>query len=151
MCADWLRKYEFLTTKPSFGEGRQISLKTLPKLNAHLEKLLSREEQEKRKREAKAKAATAATKGDVADPEDVEAASSAAQQLGDPKKQGTTQGLHELAAALVGRGNLELARGLFKQQFCSVDVLPELASRGMLVEITAVRDLLLREQAPRDP
>lgn len=133
----WVSKYEMLTTKVNFGEGRQISLKTLPKLSASLEVLLSNKERLKAR--AKAKAAGLAQ---TVDEEDAELTAA----LGDVRKQGTTQGMHELAAGLVARGDLDVAKGLYRQQFVCADVLPELASHGLLVEIPHVRELLLQER-----
>ena len=43
----------------------------------------------------------------------------------------------------------ELVEGLFKQQFCIGDMLPPLASRGLIVEVNFVRELLLSDPARR--
>ena len=125
-----VQKYEFLTTKPRFGEGKQISLRTLPKTAACLAKCL-----------ADRKPVSLAGDGSPPDGSDKMAQGPGA-DLGDPKKKGTTQGLHELAAAIVSHGDLELAKGLFRHQFCCTDALPDLASRGLLVEVSFVRELL---------
>ena len=59
-------------------------------------------------------------------------------------------GRDTLAAAVVQRmartgdaRDRQLCEGLFKQIFCMTDMLPMLASKGMLVEIGGVRDILL--------
>ena len=129
--AYWVRKYEMLTTAPAFGEGAQISLRTLPELKAHLEVLLR----------SPRKCEPMAREGVCDDPTKVLGDSSA--------KLATTKGMHEMAAAIVGGGDVDLARGLYRHLFCCTDVLPELASHGLLVEITFVRELLLRLSAER--
>ena len=52
---------------------------------------------------------------------------------------------HDLAAALVANGETEMAKGLYKQQFCIVDELPCLAASGLLVEINFVRELIVKK------
>ena len=59
-------------------------------------------------------------------------------------------GMHDLAAALVARAeasgdkkDAELVEGVYRQQFCVTDMLPQLATYGLLVEINAVREVVL--------
>lgn len=116
----WLTKYRMLTVDTTGpGEGAQISLKGLKTLQGCL---------------AKMQDGTSATDamGDI-----------------DPNKRGTTQGMHELAAALVGLGDYKTAGALFKQQFAVVDCLPVLASHGLLCEVS-FPEKLLRERLGAD-
>ena len=162
----WLRKYEMLTTdgnrhfasiKEKDGkeekETHQISLKSLPKLKVKVAEVLKKAKKEKEKKDKKEAAEKRAKGGDDAplpveddlgegDEGDDEAAA-AVDGIGG--KKGTSQGMHDLAAALVANGETEMAKGLYKQQFCIVDELPCLAASGLLVEINFVRDLIVKE------
>ena len=67
-------------------------------------------------------------------------------------KNAKVQGMHEFAAAVVSRmlrtgekRDRDLAEGLYRQQFSISDALPPLASYGLVVEIDAVREIIVRE------
>ena len=122
----WVRKYEMLTVDPAFGAGTQISLKNFGKLAASLEKTIS-----------KSNLSGDGEGGGVVSDE----AAAAAIEDADIDK-GTTQGMHALAAAIIARGDLKLAKALYRLYFCIVDSLPMLAANGLLVEITFVSQLL---------
>ena len=164
----WLRKYEMLTTDgnkhfASVREGKegkeerathQISLKSLPKLKVKIAQVLkkAKKDKDKKDKEEAAEKQRGAAAGDAPPPEDKEEGEgeeadedAAAAVDGIGGKKGTSQGMHDLAAALVANGEQEMAKGLYKQQFCIVDELPCLAASGLLVEINFVRDLILRE------
>ena len=143
----WLHKYEMLTTKTSFGQGKQISLKTMPKLTKHLDVVLANMKKDKEAEKSYADAdGLVSLSGDLGS-SSYDADGTAA-DLVKAKKNGTTQGMHELAAVLIAKGEYDIAKTIYQQLFCSTDVLPALASVGLLVEITFVRELLIAAGVP---
>ncbi|KAL1521482.1 hypothetical protein AB1Y20_021144 [Prymnesium parvum] len=108
----WVRKYEMLTRDPVWGEGRQISLKGLSRLVDSIHQMNAAGESKKL-------------------PDQI---------LG--SRPVSVQGMHHVAAALVKSEEKQLLEGLYKQQHCMVDMLPVLASHGLLVEINWPSTLL---------
>ena len=130
----------------------QISLKGHSKLQARLAKGLAKQRNAAKKTnacETAGKMEDADSKIDAgtiaaADEKEDQDVSEAVEGIGD-NKNGAQQGMHNLAAALVASGELELAKALFLRLFCMADELPCLAANGLLVEINFVRDLIRRE------
>jgi hypothetical protein len=148
---------------PAFKEGSQISLKTMGKLSKGLERTLSKREHEAGQRNTPEheKCGASSAGGGAGGGEDGGADGGASgvggaadELLKDALGNEKVNGMHELAAALIQRAessgsshDAELTKGLYTQQFCVTDMLPLLASHGLLVEIGFVRELLMRELA----
>ena len=151
----WLKKYEMLTTnvtqafagKASNEAGGQISLKSMPKLKECLISILERSR--KKDKRATEKAEREKAQGTGVEAEDgLDEDDDVADAMEEAKfKKGTSQGMHDIAAALVSAGEYEMAKNLYKSQFCLVDTLPCIASEGLLVEIKFVRDLICEVMA----
>ena len=82
--------------------------------------------------------------------EEEEVAESTAELL-KAQKGDKVSGLHELAAVLVKRAETtgkqsdkDIVSGLYRQMFSSIDMLPPLASYGLLAEITMPREVILK-------
>ena len=132
----WVKKYRMLTTETNFAEGTQISLKGVSKLSKALDRTLSKKEGGKK---------------EGTEEEEEEVAESTAELL-KAQKGDKVSGLHELAAVLVKRAETtgkqsdkDIVSGLYRQMFSSIDMLPPLASYGLLTEITMPREVILKE------
>ena len=131
----WVKKYRMLTTETNFAEGTQISLKGANKLSKALDRTLSKKEGGKKE----------------GTEEEEEVAESTAELL-KAQKGDKVSGLHELAAVLVKRAETtgkqsdkDIVSGLYRQMFSSIDMLPPLASYGLLTEISMPREVILKE------
>ena len=143
--AYWQAKYRMLTTATNFAEGRQISLKSLNRVSRALERIQSCPPPTNSKATGGA--------GDEGDEGAADGTNGALAGLVKEREHGAQRninGMHDLAAALVQRAettkdpkDLKLVEGVYRQQFCVTDMLPPLASRGLLVEINAVREIVL--------
>ena len=149
--AYWQHKYKMLTVAPAFGEGTQISLKGLPRLARTLEKAMSKTADQQ----------TKVRRGTDGDDEPGEGGDEKAADIAglaaDKAGKGKVNGMHELAAAVVQRAastgdekDFKFVESLYRMQFCVTDMLPPLASHGLLVEINFVRDLIRRELQAMD-
>lgn len=129
----WQTKYRMLTVAPTLGEGKQISLMTLGRMSRLLDPILTKHRAKLQK---------------DADDEDDEKDALVAKCPWAV----VVNGMHELAAAVIKRAattgeqaDKDLAEALFRHQYIVTDMLPPLASRGLLVEINLVRDVVLGE------
>ena len=112
----WRRKYEMLTTKPRFAQARQHSLGELP---------LSDE----------------ARRGTSRSPMLALRASPSASHSRDVDQ---LIPVHALAAQVLRSGEHSTALHIYRQTICMPDVLPALASRGLLLAVDHVAQLISR-------
>ena len=121
--AAFTRKYRMLTTHPRFQGAKQASLGELPQ-SAH----------------------TRSSHGGIPSAGAPANTPVGAPKLHDPER---LFAVHTMAARLVRAGDAAAARRVYEQTICMADMLPLLASKGLLLRIDSPRQLIERVRRQR--